>query len=149
MLNKLNGITCAPALPVKVFVIGEVAQPQMLKIMHYGMTLTEAITASGGIDKLAADATGIFVIRGQRSPSTTKQATSPEENIEKIADIYQLDVTDATSYLLGTEFYLKPYDVVYVTTAPVARWNRVISQIVPTLSGFDSITESMLRIRNW
>lgn len=133
----------------KVFVIGEVAQPQMLKIMHYGMTLTEAITASGGIDKLVADATGIFVIRGQRSPSTTRQATSPEENIEKIADIYQLDVTDATSYLLGTEFYLKPYDVVYVTTAPVARWNRVISQIVPTLSGFDSITESMLRIRNW
>nr|WP_271343173.1 hypothetical protein [Pasteurella multocida] len=39
--------------------------------------------------------------------------------------------------------------MVYVTTAPVARWNRVISQIVPTLSGFDSITESMLRIRNW
>lgn len=56
----------------------------MLKIMHYGMTLTEAITASGGIDKLAADATGIFVIRGQRYPATTRQTISHEENIEKL-----------------------------------------------------------------
>ena len=71
------------------------------------------------------------------------------EKLEKIADIYQLDVTNVTSYVLGTEFYLKPYDVVYVTTAPAARWNRVITQVVPTLSGFNELTESMLRVRNW
>lgn len=139
----------------KIFVIGEVAQPQMLKITHYGMTLTEAITASGGIDKLAADATGIFVIRGQRNQTKKPHLSVPQadlennEQIEKVADIYQLDVTDATSYILGTEFYLKPYDVVYVTTAPITRWNRVITQVIPTLSGFNSITESTLRIRNW
>jgi len=48
---------------MKVFVIGEVQQPQFLTISRNGMTLTEAIAAVGGIDKLAADATGIFVIR--------------------------------------------------------------------------------------
>ncbi|MGC7560168.1 polysaccharide export protein [Pasteurella sp. PK-2025] len=134
----------------KVFVIGEVSQPQMLKITHYGMTLTEAITASGGIDKLSADATGIFVIRGQRNNTANpKQFPPKEDSVEKIADIYQLDVTNATSYILGTEFYLKPYDVVYVTTAPITRWNRVITQVMPTISGFNSITESTLRIRNW
>lgn len=134
----------------KVFVIGEVAKPQMLKITHYGMTLTEAIAQSGGIDKLAADATGIFVIRGQRGePQAVSFAPENAEAADKIADIYQLDVTNAASYVLGTEFYLKPYDIVYVTTAPVARWNRVITQVVPTLSGFNGVTESSLKVRNW
>lgn len=136
----------------KVFVVGEVAKPQMLKITHYGMTLTEAIAESGGIDKLAADATGIFVIRGQREGQNLMPVAENEANgekLEKIADIYQLNVTNATSYVLGTEFYLKPYDVVYVTTAPATRWNRVITQVVPTLSGFDQLTEAMLRVRNW
>ncbi|MWQ56984.1 polysaccharide export protein [Glaesserella parasuis] len=132
----------------KVFIVGEVSKPQMLKITHYGMTLTEAIAQSGGIDKLSADATGIFVIRGQRD--VNKSTVSNEaEKIDKIADIYQLDLTNATSYVLGTEFYLKPYDIVYVTTAPATRWNRVIAHVVPLLSGFNNLTESILRVRNW
>lgn len=132
----------------KVFIVGEVSKPQMLKITHYGMTLTEAIAQSGGIDKLSADATGIFVIRGQRD--VNKSTVSNEaEKTDKIADIYQLDLTNATSYVLGTEFYLKPYDIVYVTTAPATRWNRVIAHVVPSLSGFNNLTESMLRVRNW
>lgn len=132
----------------KVFVIGEVNQPQFLTIGRNGMTLMEAISASGGIDKLAADATGIFVIRGQRGEKEFV-TTDDGETIEKVANLYQLDVTNPASYILGTEFFLKPYDVVYVTTAPITRWNRVISQVVPTLSGFNSLTEGGLRVRNW
>ena len=140
---------------MKVFVIGEVQQPQFLTISRNGMTLTEAIAAVGGIDKLAADATGIFVIRGEQKnrktpPNTNnKQQNNGSGNIEKVANIYQLDVTNPTSYILGTDFYLKPHDVVYVTTAPITRWNRVITQVMPTISGFNDLTEGTLRIRTW
>ena len=133
---------------MKVFVVGEVVQPQFLTIGRNGMTLTEAISASGGIDKLSSDATGIFVIRGQRGAREMVK-DGDYKQIEKLANIYQLDVTNPTAYILGTEFYLRPHDVVYVTTAPITRWNRVISQVVPTISGYNDLTEGALRIRTW
>ncbi|TOY91242.1 polysaccharide export protein [Vibrio fluvialis] len=121
----------------KVFVMGEVNDPKMLKIDRAGMSLTEALSTVGGINQLSADATGVFIIR-----------TSSDKS-KRLADIYQLNVKDASALVIGTEFELKPYDIVYVTAAPVTRWNRVITQLIPTISGFNDLSEAVLRIRNW
>jgi len=122
----------------KVFVMGEVNNPQVLKIDRSGMSLTEALGSVGGINQLAADATGIFVVRANR-----------QNEKSTIADIYQLDISNSAALVIGTEFDLKPYDIVYVTAAPIVRWNRVLSQILPTISGFDELTNGVNTIRNW
>ncbi|AJR09506.1 putative capsular polysaccharide transport protein [Photobacterium gaetbulicola Gung47] len=123
----------------KVFVMGEVNDPKLLKIDRAGMSLTEALSNVGGINQLSADATGVFVIRSNNNS---------EQNSAK-ADIYQLDIQDASALVIGTEFELQPYDIVYVTAAPITRWNRVVSQLIPTISGFNELTEGVLRVRNW
>ncbi|TOK87918.1 sugar transporter, partial [Vibrio parahaemolyticus] len=65
-----------------------------------GMSLTEALSNVGGINQISADATGVFVIRRSQDAGS-------------LGDIYQLDVSDAAALVIGTEFALKPYDIVY------------------------------------
>ena len=129
----------------KVFVLGEVSEPKLLKIDRAGMSLTEALSSVGGISQLEADATGIFVIRNENIKNNSELSSDNK----KIANIYQLDIKDASALVLGTEFHLQPYDVVYVTSAPITRWNRVIRNLLPTITGFNELSESVLRVHNW
>ena len=132
----------------KVFVMGEVKDPQVLKIDRAGMSLTEALGSVGGINELKADATGVFVIRKSHKSENTEHSSDKDKSVN-IADVYQLNMKDATALVLGNDFEMQPYDIVYVTAAPLARWNRVLSLIAPTISSINNLSDTISDVRSY
>lgn len=108
---------------MQVYVMGEVVKQSVLPLGSKGLSLTEAVAKSEGLNQNHANATGVFVIRNRPAAADGKSV-----------HVYQLNLKDATAYAMGTQFKLKADDVVYVTAAPVTRWNRVLSQIMPSIS---------------
>lgn len=103
----------------KVFVLGEVKTPGSVEIINGHLTLAAAIGEVGGVNQNTADSGGIYVVRG-----TDKD--KPE--------IFHLDARYATGMLLAERFDMQAQDVVFVDTAGISQWNRVITQLLPSIS---------------
>lgn len=118
VLHNGDVIAVPRAKAAEAYLLGQLVKPGPIDLTKDDVTLTEAVTSVGGLKTEAADARGIFVFRDTPAGVT----------------VYQLDTSSAAAYVVGTRFYLHPQDVVYVTTAPVAKWNRLISNLLPTLN---------------
>lgn len=101
----------------KVYVFGEVKKPGLIALNDQPLSITESIVLAGGFDPTAADPSRIYVIHGR---------------IER-PEIYWLNAGTPDALLLAEHFYLNPGDIVFVSSAPAARWNRVIAQLLPTV----------------
>ena len=110
LLGNGDAIYVPSRADVQVYVMGEVGKQNVITIDNNGLNLTEALAKSEGISQSFSNATGVFVIRN-----------TPRDVNGKDIYVYQLNLKDATAYALGTQFKLKPNDVVYVTAAPVTR----------------------------
>ena len=106
----------------KIFVLGEVNNPGSLLMNKSRKTLAEAISDAGDVNNDRADPSQIFIMRGNNG--------TPE--------VYHLDARTPDAMLLADRFPLQPRDVIYVDVAEIVRWNRVISNVLPTLNSLST-----------
>jgi len=119
----------------KIYVMGEVFVPQAVKFKTKHMNLADVIGSVGGLNQTTSNGNALYVIRGA-------------ENLEtEPAKVFQLDAKSPTAFAIASHFELKPQDIVYVGPAQVTRWNRLISQLVPSASivGTGASAQSNLR----
>ena len=103
----------------KVFVMGEVKTPKSVEIINGHLTLAAAIGEVGGVNQNSANSGAIYVIRGT-------DRDRPE--------IFHLDARYASGMLLAERFDMQAQDVIFVDAAGISQWNRVISQLLPSIS---------------
>ncbi|MCK4608131.1 MAG: polysaccharide biosynthesis/export family protein [Gammaproteobacteria bacterium] len=125
LTQKLAKYIQAPKVSVRVAVfrsqriniIGEVMKPGTQYLTNRPLTILDAINAAGGISKISADTRHIYVFRkGHPVPI-----------------IYWLNAKSPQNLLLAEQFRLVDDDIVYVTIAPVSSFDRVVSEILPTV----------------
>ncbi|WP_095151932.1 polysaccharide biosynthesis/export family protein [Pseudomonas sp. Irchel s3b5] len=106
----------------RIYVMGEVNQPRALSFKTATMNLSDVLGSVGGLSQTTSNGNAVYVIRGV-------------ENLDvEPAKVYQLQAESPTAMALATHFEVRPQDVVYVGPANVTRWNRFISQLVPSAS---------------
>ncbi|UOA34122.1 hypothetical protein DSM110093_03957 (plasmid) [Sulfitobacter sp. DSM 110093] len=105
------------------YLAGEVRSPGRFTL-PFGRTATlaDALYSEGGFDTKTADPSQIYVLRGSNNPSEAGAVTA-----------WNLDAKNATDLILATRMELRPNDVIFIAEQPVTRWNRVITQITPSL----------------
>ncbi|QNK03907.1 polysaccharide biosynthesis/export family protein [Dyella telluris] len=105
----------------EVYVMGEVMRPAPVPFRTVAyLSLTQAIGRAGGLNPNTSSGKEVYVIRGAKN----LENTPPK--------VFQLDARSPTAFALGDEFMVKPGDVVFVGAAGITRWNRVISQLLPS-----------------
>ena len=122
LLKPDDVLNVNPVTDAKVFVLGEVGSAASLQMGRNGLTLAEAIAENGGFDQQQSDASGVFVFR--KAP----------DGVDHGIDIYQLNAKDAAALVLADSFELQERDIVYVTAAPLVRWNRVLRLLLPSMT---------------
>jgi polysaccharide export outer membrane protein len=110
----------------KVFVMGEVNRQTSVLMNKGRLSLAEAISEANGFDLNTANTGGVYVIRG-----TLERNEQGQRRV--VPRIFRLDASHAGALMMASRFPLQPQDVVYVDTNDLVRWNRVMSQILPTI----------------
>lgn len=120
----------------QVFVMGEVWTPRALPLHDGRLSLTEALGEVGGPDPWTSNPGQIYVVR-KLPHELGGDNTLPE--------IYHLDASSPTAFVLANDFQLQPRDVVYVDPAPVVRWNRFVSNLLPSYNSLFINTRNSYR----
>ena len=117
----------------KIFVLGEVNRPQSVAMSRNGTSLAEALAEANGINENRADGRGIYVLRN----------TGINRDAQGLpvysATVFHLNASSAVGFMLADRFPLEARDVVYVSPAPITRWNRFLSQLLPSIIATDTI----------
>ncbi len=112
----------------KIYVMGESGKNQALPMRDQGMTLSDALGESLGLNPLSASASRIYVLR-----------TNPND---RNTELYHLNLMSLGDFGLANQFRLRSNDIVYVDATGLTRWQRVINQVIPfssALYNFDRL----------
>lgn len=110
---------------------GATGQNAVVPFDAIGITLDEAIARAGGLSDMRADPGGVFVIRFERPEDYDQLGlTRPETNpLAEVPVVYRINMREPNSFFLARRFPMHNKDILFVSNAPAAELQKVMSII--------------------
>ncbi len=107
-----------------VYLVGEVLKQARYPLpFEHKASLADALySESTGYANRTGDPRQIYVLRGNEDPAEFGAITA-----------WNLDATNAANFILATRMELRPNDIIFVAEQPVTKWNRVLTQLTPSI----------------
>jgi polysaccharide export outer membrane protein len=106
------------------YVLGEVGRQSRFPLpFGHKATLADALYSEAtGYSNRTGDPRHIYVLRSSNDPAGFSGMTA-----------WNLDARNAANFILATRLELRPNDVVFIAEQPVTKWNRVFTQLGPSI----------------
>lgn len=111
----------------KLYVMGESNRSKAVELRDQGMSLSDVLGESEGVNPYSASSARIFVMRTNLT--------------DRVSTLYHLNLSSIGNLALANQFQMQKNDIVYIDATGLTRWQRVVNQIIPFSSVLYSINQ--------
>ena len=133
---RANDILQVTSKPKYFTALGSVKGQKRYTFESEYLSLSEAIAQAGGLIDALSDSSGVFLFRYEpviimKSYDSNIQSVNQSDVLVPV--IYQIDLSQAESFFLASQFMLQDRDLIYVSTASSLEYNKFIQTFVTPL----------------
>lgn len=118
--------------PFRFSILGAVSKKGQYEFTKGDFMLIDALSLAGGLEERSAEPTGVFLLRFEDTSivNEIRQGRDrPPLDGERIPTVYQLNMREARAFFHAQRLGMRDQDVIYVTTAPLHQWQKVLQPI--------------------
>lgn len=119
-------------------VLGATGKNEEIQFEAQGISLVQALARSGGLVDNRADARGVFVFRFEKPELVKGHQADGSTVTGPVPVVYLVDLRDPKSFFVTQNFPIQNGDVIYVSNAPAAEFQKflrlVVSVAVPSVT---------------
>lgn len=121
--------------PFSFVALGATGRNEEIAIEATGVSLAQALGRVSGLQDSRANAKGVFVFRFEdpAALSPEQRSATPPGPDGKVPVIYRINLKDPAAFFIAQTFPIRDKDVLYVSNAPLADFQKFVSVIYATL----------------
>ena len=128
ILLQRGDVLTAYFQPYSFTSLGASGKNQEIMFEANGITLAQALGRMGGLQDNLANAKGVFIFRFEEPTVVNRSKVRTQDG--KVPVIYQVDMTNPSTFFLAQSFNLKNKDVIYVSNAPASELQKFLNILV-------------------
>lgn len=126
-----NDVVTALYQPYSFTALGAIRNNAEVPFEASGLTLSQALGRIGGLDDNRANIRGAFIFRFEDPRALPEEDRSADKitSSGRVPVIYRIDLKDPVTFFAAEKFPLKDKDIVYISSAPGADFQKFLNMV--------------------